>query len=157
MLPTENEWEAAASGFAGREYPWGNEWEDNRCNSAESGIGKTSPVGIFPMGGTPERISDLAGNVWEWQCSDYHSGKEKKDFVFDKEITVLLEEYYKTRCKDIVDQLISIFNEKGRQLPVLRGGSWSNKRDDIRCAFRFGFGPDVRFIYIGFRCLRKNM
>ena len=69
-LPKENEWEAAAGGKEGRLYPWGDKWDKNRCNNGENSIDKTSPVGIFESGNTPEGISDLSGNVWEW-CMDW--------------------------------------------------------------------------------------
>ncbi|MGA1869621.1 MAG: NACHT domain-containing protein [bacterium] len=65
-LPTEQEWEAAAAGAEKREYAWGHKFDKNKCNSFEAGIGRTSAVGIFKWGETPEGISDLSGNVWEW-------------------------------------------------------------------------------------------
>ena len=52
-LPTEYEWEAAARGAEGCEYPWGNEWRDRICNSVEAGVGGTSPVGLFPGSALP--------------------------------------------------------------------------------------------------------
>ena len=78
-LIDENEWEAAASGLEGREYPWGNEWDKNKCNNGEIEINKTSPVGVFREGNTQEGISDLSGNVWEWTSSRYD--KDKDTFV----------------------------------------------------------------------------
>jgi len=48
-LPEENEWEAVAAGDEGREFPWGDEWDKNRCNNGEIEINKTSPVGIFRL------------------------------------------------------------------------------------------------------------
>jgi formylglycine-generating enzyme required for sulfatase activity len=59
----------------GRTYPWGNDRPtrtranyDHEGNGAGRDLG-TAPVGSFPEGATPERIHDLAGNVWEW-CRD---------------------------------------------------------------------------------------
>jgi hypothetical protein len=66
-LPTEEQWEAAARGPEGYEYPWGGNWEDGICNSFEAGLKTTSAVGIFPRSRSkPFELEDMAGNVWEW-------------------------------------------------------------------------------------------
>ncbi|MCP4253063.1 MAG: SUMF1/EgtB/PvdO family nonheme iron enzyme [Candidatus Scalindua sp.] len=74
-LPDENEWEAVAAGTVGWKYPWGDKWDKDRCNNDEIGIDKTSSVGIFNDGKTPEGIFDMSGNVWEW-TSSYYDNKE---------------------------------------------------------------------------------
>ena len=146
-LPDENEWEAAASGLEKREYPWGNGWDKIKCNNSEINIEKTSLIGIFKKGNTPDGISDMAGNIWEWTVSGYHSKKVQKDFTFDEEMQKIWDErdYDKYSLK---------LGEKERQFPVVRGGSWFNYCDFCRCAYRFRRDPSARGGGIGFRCAR---
>jgi formylglycine-generating enzyme required for sulfatase activity len=145
-LPDEWEWEASSAGRDGREYPWGA-WDDDRCNSEEAGIGKTSPVSIFARGDTLEGVCDMSGNVWEWTMSDHHSWIKLDDFRFDQETQSLYD-------KELFDKLFEKLKEKTRQLPVLRGGSWFSNHRNARCALRFRNFPVFRYYDVGFRCLR---
>jgi len=72
-LPTEQEWERAASWDpergVNRKYPWGDEFDPARCNTWEAGPRRTTPVADYPNGVSACGCYDMAGNVWEWTGS----------------------------------------------------------------------------------------
>lgn len=70
-LPGEAEWEAAAAGPDGLEFPWGAEWLPDRANTVENGPLTTTPIGCYPAGRAPCGADDMAGNVEEWVADDY--------------------------------------------------------------------------------------
>jgi formylglycine-generating enzyme required for sulfatase activity len=65
-LPTAGEWEALARGTDARAYPWGDTFDETRCNCAEALMGWTVPVTVHPAGASPFGAEQLVGNVWEW-------------------------------------------------------------------------------------------
>ena len=75
-LPTEQEWEKAASWDPRlkrkRAYPWGDEWVAKFCNTKDPGDGfaQTCPVDEFPKGVSAYGCSNMAGNAWEW-CNSW--------------------------------------------------------------------------------------
>jgi hypothetical protein len=71
QLPTEVQWEKAARGCHGQMFPWGNEFEVHRVNSAESGKRSLTAVDDYPEGVSPFGCLNMAGNVWEWTCSPW--------------------------------------------------------------------------------------
>lgn len=85
-LPTEQQWQYAGQGDDGRAYPWGNTWDQDKCNNS---VGKnflegvTTPVKTYENGLSPFNVYDMTGNVWEWCLSEYDTGatnlsKERK-------------------------------------------------------------------------------
>jgi formylglycine-generating enzyme required for sulfatase activity len=70
-LPTEAEWEYAAAGPQGREFPWGEHFDPALANTAECGLLDTSPVGVFVGGASPFGLCDMGGNVEEYVADAY--------------------------------------------------------------------------------------
>lgn len=70
-LPTEQEWEKAARGVDGREFPWGDTWDETRCNWGPSpGNPRTLlPVDAMPEGQSPFGCFHTLGNAAEWTAS----------------------------------------------------------------------------------------
>lgn len=66
-LPTEWEWQQAATGGdRGKKYPWGTKWASDRANTGESGLSRSTAVGMYPGGASSVGALDMVGNLCEW-------------------------------------------------------------------------------------------
>ncbi len=76
-LPTEAEWEMAASWHINsstnmmRRFPWGDAMDKKRCNIWSSFRGATVPVSDYPNGAAPNHVLQLIGNIWEWTDTEF--------------------------------------------------------------------------------------
>jgi iron(II)-dependent oxidoreductase len=135
-LPTEQEWEVAASWdpetHTSREFPWGEACSSNEANIDQLGFG-TSPVGSHENNVSPLGCYGMIGDVWEWTSSDFTGYPGFQTFPY-KEYS---EEFF------------------GSDYKVLRGGSWATRPGAIRNTFRNWDYPIRRQIFSGFRCARS--
>jgi formylglycine-generating enzyme required for sulfatase activity len=128
-LPTEAEWERAARGDDIRIYPWGDRFENWRCNTLEGSKRATTPVGSYTPGGdSPFGVADMVGNVWEWINTELRTYP-----------------YEANDGRELV---------KPDSHCVLRGGSWYYSRKLARCSTREWVLPNYLSELIGFRIVR---
>jgi formylglycine-generating enzyme required for sulfatase activity len=141
-LPTEAEWEAAARGgqrrrytlwgMRRRRYAFGNNFDAARCNTFETHIRRTTPIGVFPGGKTPTGLVDMTGNTWDWTSS-----------------------LYTPYPYDAADGREAPSPPGARR--VVRGGSWGYDQGGARASFRDALAPDDRYGGgVGLRVVRSS-
>jgi gamma-glutamyl hercynylcysteine S-oxide synthase len=76
-LPHEWEWQLAAQGTDGRNYPWGNAWSPAMVPTPNRTRNPSGPdvVDSHPKAASPFGVEDLIGNVWQWtdEYNDEHT------------------------------------------------------------------------------------
>lgn len=135
-LPTEFEWEAAASWDPStrqsRGFPWGETTPSSKLANIDQLSFDVSPIDTYDANVSPIGCYGMIGDVWEWTSSDFHGYPGFETFPY-KEYS---EEFF------------------GSAYKVLRGGSWATRPGAIRNTFRNWDYPIRRQIFSGFRCAR---
>jgi gamma-glutamyl hercynylcysteine S-oxide synthase len=137
-LPTEAEWEAAATwdpdAGRARAFPWG----DDAPTTAHANVGQlafdTAPVGAYARNVSPIGCRGMIGDVWEWTSSDFAGYPGYETFPYPEYSELFFGTEYK----------------------VLRGGSWATSPHVARATFRNWDYPIRRQIFSGFRCARDD-
>jgi formylglycine-generating enzyme required for sulfatase activity len=73
-LPSEQQWQRAAQGDDGREYPWGNDKPGPELCNWNRYLDEITPVTEYPYGSSPYGVMDMSGNVWEWCLTGWETG-----------------------------------------------------------------------------------
>lgn len=128
-LPTEAEWELAASTLEKRRFPWGDSAPGARTANLDGRAGGPVDVGAHPEGDSAYGCRQMMGNIWEWTASDF---KPFPGFIVDpyKEYS---EPWFATPHK------------------VLRGGCWATRSRLLRNTWRNFYPPGRRDVLAGFR------
>jgi iron(II)-dependent oxidoreductase len=128
-LPTEPEWELAASTRDKRRFPWGDEPPSALAANLDGLAGGTIDVGGCPAGDSAYGCRQMIGNAWEWTATDF---APYPGFVVDpyKEYS---EPWFASPHK------------------VLRGGCWATRGRLLRNTWRNFYPPGRRDVLAGFR------
>jgi gamma-glutamyl hercynylcysteine S-oxide synthase len=137
-LPTETEWEVAASWDestgTSRAFPWGDAPAARTLANVDQLSFQPAPIGAYPDNVSPLGCYGMIGDVWEWTSSDLSGYPGFEAFPYP--------EYSETFF--------------GSEYKVLRGGSWATRPGAIRNSFRNWDYPIRRQIFSGFRCAAND-
>jgi iron(II)-dependent oxidoreductase len=134
-LPTEAEWEKAASWAPDgvkRRWPWGSGEPTPARANLDGRHFRPAPVGAYPDGVSAYGCHQMVGDVWEWTSSDFEPYPGFATFPYREYSEVFFGSGYK----------------------VLRGGSWATSPLAVRTTFRNWDYAVRRQIFAGFRCAR---
>ena len=133
-LPTEQEWEVAASwdpvARAARRHPWGDAPATPERANLDQNSFSPAPIGSYPAGASALGCEQTAGDVWEWTSSHLQPYPGFRAFPYREYSEVFFGSDYR----------------------VLRGASWAARSSVARCSFRNWDYPIRRQIFAGFRC-----
>ena len=128
MLPTDAMWQRATQGDDNRTYPWGDVWDASLCNHNvdKAGIGKTTPVYQYEgKSDSPYGCVDMAGNIWEWCVTKYHTGENRLTGVHTDDRILRGGSWYTTYA----DRIGCLFSNRNNPL----NGGYSNKGFRVAC------------------------
>ena len=132
-LPTEFEWEVAASwdqSSGALRFPWGDDDATARNANIDQLSFETAPIGAYDRNVSPVGCYGMIGDTWEWTSSDFNGYPGFETFPYRE----YSGEFFGTEYK------------------VLRGGSWATRPGVVRNTFRNWDYPIRRQIFSGFRC-----
>jgi gamma-glutamyl hercynylcysteine S-oxide synthase len=137
-LPTEQEWEAAASWDPAtggkRAYPWGDDPPGPLDANLDQLAFQTAQTGAYSRNLSPIGAYGMIGDVWEWTASDFAPWPGYETYPYPEYSELFFGPDYK----------------------VLRGGSWATRPGAIRNTFRNWDYPIRRQIFSGFRMVRDD-